>query len=185
MMFPFDLVISSQVSSAKPAVKKVDPVIFGIMNESDAHIALRVTSGLLQGDHGILCLEDDNLEGGARRTKKSSTNDTYSPGNYCVVKPNVVENAEFNDVRDSKAVFRVPSFCTYTYSIEYLQRLSKQRYGFVYESVSTKVSHIDGECFDATSDGNKYFQLKCSLNSSLLFSPPSKVGTASLFHILY
>ena len=41
MMFPFDLVISSQVSSAKPAVKKVDPVIFGIMNESDAHIALR------------------------------------------------------------------------------------------------------------------------------------------------
>jgi hypothetical protein len=173
-----------QVSSAKPAVRKVDPVIFGIIKEADAHVALRVTTQSLQGDHGILCLEDAELEWGAGQAKLSSNNDTMSSMYYSVLKSDVVENAEAESstVGDGKVVFRVPSVPTYTYSTEYLQQLSKQRYRFIYESVPTKVSHMDGECLLASSNGNNCFQLKCSLNSSLLFIPPSKV--CSLFHIL-
>ena len=172
-----DLAIYLQVSSAKPAVKKVDPVIFGIIKESDAHVALRVTTELLQGDHGILCLEDAMLEGGTGETMQSSNNDTLSRY-YSVLNSDVVENAESSTIGDGKVVFRVPSVSTYTYSTEYLKQLSKQRYRFRYESVSTKISHVYGECLDAGANGgNNHFQLKCSLNSSLLFTPPSKVHT--------
>jgi hypothetical protein len=166
-----------QVSSAKPAVREVDPVIFGIIKEADAHVALRVTTQSSQGDCGILCLEDAELERGAGQAKLSSNNDTTSSMHYSVLKSDVVENAEAesSSVGDGKVVFRVPSVPTYTYSTEYLQQLSKQRYRFIYESVPTKVSHMDRECLLAGSNGSNYFQLKCSLNSSLLFTPPSKV----------
>lgn len=155
----------------KSTVSNTDPVIFGLMKEQEASVAVKVTSGLLEGDHGILCLQEGSFGSKNHNLFKAASGRTDEVGHFIVLKPEDLEKAALTALEDSKPVYRVSQLCNYTYSVEYFRHLSQQRYRFVYEAVLKSAPHME-----MGSDRNNAMQLKCSLHSSLLFCPSSKVA---------
>ncbi|KAI5077153.1 hypothetical protein GOP47_0006977 [Adiantum capillus-veneris] len=175
-------------SMEKSLATSLDPAIFGVMEDQNACVSIRVTSEAFEGDHGILCLQKGSVDGRGRSIFISASEkaagavksivDNFE--HFTVVKPHDVPNTASWTLKDDELAYRVPSNCSYTLSVEYLRHLSLQRHDFIYDSEVKKTGFIEpseeitlGE--NAVIEENA-LQLKCSLHNALMFCSPSKVA---------
>ncbi|MCO5554577.1 hypothetical protein L7F22_008107 [Adiantum nelumboides] len=174
-------------SMEKSLATSLDPVIFGVMDDQNACVGIKVTSAALEGDHGILCLRKASVDGRSRSLFISESEKAAGAvksvieifEHFPIVKPHDAQNTGSCALKDDEPVYRVPSSCSYTLSAEYLRHLSLQRHGFIYEREVKRISFI-GPSSESTHHGapvieENALQLKCSLDNALMFCSPSKV----------
>ncbi|MCO5602087.1 hypothetical protein L7F22_056215 [Adiantum nelumboides] len=175
-------------SMEKSLATSLDPVIFGVMDDQNACVGIKVTSAALEGDHGILCLRKASVDGRSRSLFISESEKGAGAvksiidkiEHFAVVKPHEAQYTGSCALEDDKPVYRVPSSCSYTLSAEYLKHLSLQRHGFIYERAVKRISFI-GPSGESAHHGapvieENALQLKCSLDNALMFCSPSKVA---------